>query len=247
MSTSIEEHVKDAADRAEALKLPTTFSARDAAKKTTYPVDKIEVYSDAALAHELNLAANEAAKARFLAETIKEAFDADEHKSIEDDIADNVNWATANAEAASLEAKVSELVGKLQESVLIFHLRGLAPKQWRLIDAKWRKEVKPPARKNYPNTEEGEEEYELETYERNLQRNEGINNNQIASGIIKVVRKIDGAEDTHVWTVDEVADINDTYLESEYDKLKNLVVQLTFANNIFQMAVQQDADFLSRP
>jgi hypothetical protein len=35
-------------------------------------------------------------------------------------------------------------------------------------------------------------------------------------------------------------------MESEFDKLKSLAQTLTYANNIFQIAVQQDADFLSK-
>ena len=62
-----------------------------------------------------------------------------------------------------------------------------------------------------------------------------------------MVRKHDGAVDTKVWKEEDVADINDTYMASEYDKLQNLVVQLTFANQLFQLAVEKDADFLSKP
>lgn len=232
---------------AEELKSEKTFDARAAVTGATYPEDHIDVYSDARLAHELNVAANEAAKARFLAESIKNAAANNPRMTIADDPEDAPGFAEASAEATELEGKVAELVGKLQKSVLTFHVRGLAPAQWRLIDAKWRKAIKPPARKNYPQTEDGEEEYELATYERNLARNAAINNDQIASAITKVVRKHDGAADTSVWSVDQVGGINDTYLESEFDKLKNLVVQLSFAHNLFAIAVEQDADFLSKP
>jgi hypothetical protein len=244
---SIEDQYEDAAKRAEELKAPTTFDARGAVKKTTYPTDSIDIYSDAQLAHELNVKANDAAKARYLATSIKNAFDADEHKSIEDSVDDRPGYTDARQEAEELEAEVAALVAKLQESVLTFHVRGLAPAQWRLIDKFWRKEIKEPARKNFDQDEEGEEEFNRVTRERNIDRIAGIQNEQIAKAITKVVRKHDGAEDTHVWTTEEVADIHDTYLESEYEKLLNLVVQLTFANNLFQIAVEQDADFLSKP
>lgn len=244
---SNEEKFAAAVEIAEGLKSPKTFDARAAVTDATYPTDSIDVYSDAALAHQLNLAANDAAKARYLAETIKASFVANGHQTVEQTPEDAPGFAEADAEATKLELELADLLGQLQKTVKTFHLRGLAPVQWKLIDKKWRKAIKPPARKNYPATEDGEEEFELATYERNLERNEGLNNDQIASAIIKVVRKHDGAEDTAVWTHEDVAVLNDTYLASEYDKLKNLMVQLTYANNLFQIAVQQDADFLSKP
>lgn len=244
---SIEEQYEQAATIATELKAPAAFNARAAITGATYPTDHIDVYSDASLAHKLNLTANDAAKARYLAETIKEQFKASGNMTVEDAPEDAPGYAAADNEARELEAQVAELVDELQKSVLTFHVRGLAPAQWRLIDKKWRKEIKPPARKNFPMTEEGEEEYDLATYERNKERVAAINNDQIASAITKVVRKHDGATDASVWKVEDVAEVHDKYLESEYEKLKNLVVQLTFANNLFQIAVEQDADFLSKP
>ena len=52
--------------------------------------------------------------------------------------------------------------------------------------------------------------------------------------------------DTSVWSVDEVEVLFDTYLESEYGKLKATMESLTFTNNLFQVAVQQDVDFLPK-
>jgi hypothetical protein len=249
--------IEAAKEIAEELKSEKTFDARKAITGATYPTDFIDVYSDAALAHELNVTANEAAKARYLADSIKagwikqkQAEDA-KSKSIEDepyagDGTEAPGYQAAADEAAILEGEVAEAVERLRESVLTFHVRGLAPAQWRLIDSKQRKAIKPPARKNFPNTEEGEEAYEVAVHERNLLRTHAINNDLIASAIVKVVRKHDGAEDTHTWTQEEVADINDFYLESEYNKIKDLVNQLTFANNLFSIAVEKDADFLPK-
>lgn len=247
-----------AVEKVEELKSEKTFNARKAVTGATYPQDSIDVYSDAKLAHELNIAANDAAKARYLAESIKAAYAkkqqelAAENMTIESepyggDGTEAPGYDKADWEAQAAEAEVARLVEALRETVLTFHVRGLAPVQWRLIHKKWRKEIKPPARKNYPMTEDGEEEYELAVHERNIERNDGVNLDTIASAITKVVRKIDGAEDTSVWTVDDVRDIFDTYLESEFQKIKSLVEQLTFANNLFQIAVEQDADFLPKP
>jgi len=229
----------------EELKSPATFDARAAVTDATYPEDSVDVFSDAYAAHQANLAANDAAKARFVAENIKNRLLKEDH-SIEFDYTEDSEYIAADKEASELEAAVVPLMEKMLSSVKTFHVRGLAPAQWRLIDAKWRKAIKPPARKNFPQTEEGEEDYDLATYEKNLARNEAINNDMIASAIRKVVRKSDGAEDTSVWTVDDVKVINDNYLESEFDKIKDLVVNLTFANRIFQIAVEQDVDFLPK-
>jgi len=241
---------------AEELKAPATFDARAAVTDATYPEDSVDVFSDALTGHKVNLAANDAAKARFVAENIKNAFvkaqQVEGNQSVEfepyaGDGTEAPGYADADWAAAKLESNVVELLGELQKSVKTFHVRGLAPAQWRLIDAKWKKAIKPPARKNFPQTEEGEEDYDLATYERNLARNESINNDMVASAITKVVRKHDGAEDTGVWKAEDVAVINNTYLEAEFDKIKDLVVNLTFAQRLFQIAVEQDVDFLPKP
>lgn len=249
--------IESAVEIAEGLKSEKTFDARKAITGATYAKDHIDVYSDAELAHELNIAANDAAKARFLAESIREGWikkqvaeantDSVEAEPYEGNGTEAPGWDKADDAALNLEDKVAELVTKLRDSVLTFHVRGLAPAQWRLIDKKWRKEIRPPARKNYPQTEDGEEEYELAVHERNIERNDSINQDVIASAITKVVRKVDGAEDSSVWKVEDVRQLFESYLESEFDKIKNLVQQLTFANNLFGIAVEQDADFLSKP
>lgn len=231
---------------AEELKSPATFDARASVADATYPEDSVDVFADALTGHKVNLAANDAAKARFVAQNIKNRL-LKEDSSIEFDVDENAEYIAADTEAKELEAKVVELIATLQNTVKTFHVRGLAPAQWRLIDAKWRKAIKPPARKNFPQTEEGEEDYDLATYERNILRTESINNDMVASAIVKVVRKHDGAEDTGVWKAEDVAVINNTYLESEFDKIKDLVVNLTFANKLFQIAVEQDVDFLPKP
>lgn len=247
--------IEAAQEIAEGLKSEKTFNARAAITGATYPQDSIEVYSDAQLAHELNIAAHDAAQARFLAQSIAEGWvkkqrAATPFGSVEDepyagDGTEAPDYAEANNQAVDLEVHVADLVAELQASVLTFHVRGLAPAQWRLIHKKWRKAIKPPARKNFPNTEDGEEEYELTVHERNIERNDSVNHDVIASAITKVTNA-QGDADTSVWTVEDVANLYERYLESEYDKIKNLVNQLTFANNLFSIAVEQDADFLPK-
>lgn len=238
-------------DRIEELKDKGTFNARAAVNSATYPVDSIEVYSDAELAHRLNVAAHEAALARGVAQNAYAAAvkKVAENGTVESDpeaeAADDPIFKKLDAEAKELEAEVAELLPGLEDSKLTFHLRGLAPKQWRLIHSLGRKEVKAPVRKHFPNGEDGDEAFQAEEVERNILRNAWINNSCIASAITKVVNP-KGEEDSGVWTVDDVANLDDTYLESEYNKLLNLMQQLTFANTLFQRAIQQDSDFLPR-
>lgn len=252
MSTSIEE-------RLEEMKSPKTFNARAAVKKTTYPVDKVDVYADAEAAHEVNILANDAVKARYGAQLIWDKAKAnalevlaagatavsedpeDEAKAIADN---NPQFIEADKEASALEAELAAALIPLRSTMLTFHLRGLAPAQWRNIHKLGRKEIKEPVRKNFEKGEDGDEEFQLATLERNIERNNWVNNASIASSIIKVVNP-DGEEDTSVWTTEDVADLFDHYLESEYGKLKDMMEQLTYANNLFQVAVQQDVDFLA--
>lgn len=240
-----------AEQRIEELKSPSTFNARAAVNNATYPTDSIDVYSDAAVAHAVNVAGHEAGLARHAAQTAFAAAvkRAAENASVESDpeaeAADDPNYQQLDAEAKELEAKVADLLPGLEASKLTFHLRGLAPKQWRLIHTLARKEIKAPVRKHFEKGEDGDEAFQAEEVERNIDRNAWVNDSCIASSIVKVVNA-EGDEDTSVWTVEDVANLSALYLESEYAKLKNLMEQLTFANTLFQRAIEQDADFLPR-
>jgi hypothetical protein len=247
---------------AEAAQSEKTFDARAAVNETTYPTDKVEVFTDAATAHDLNVKAHEAAKARVGVESIKNGYfrhlteQANESRTVEDEVVEidaktvdysqAPGYAEAEEEASALEAEVAELVQKLQHSGYTYYMRGLAPKQWEVIHALSRKQIKEPARKNYAQDEDGEEEFNRVTHERNLDRMHWIDETTIAAAIIKVERNHDGATDTGVWKQEHVANLRENYMESEFDKLKSLAQTLTYANNIFQIAVQQDADFLSK-
>lgn len=252
MSTSVEQHIED-------LKSPKTFNARKAVTGATYPVDKVDVYADAEAAHAINILANDAAKARHLADSIHaKAYEraleiALGNASVESDpeaeakaAADaNSDFRLADVDAKVLEATLASELAELDKTVLTFHLRGLAPAQWRLIHKGGRKEIKEPVRKHYERGEDGDEEFQADIVERNIERNAWINNSCIASAIIKVENR-DGEVDTSVWSAEDVGHIYDTYLESEYEKLKATMESLTFANTLFQQAVQQDADFLPK-
>lgn len=243
--------------KVEELKSPKTFNARAALNQTTYPTDSVEVYADAEVAHRINLLANDAGKARHLADTIHarayaEALElASGNATVESDpeaeakaVADSAaDFKLAHNSAQVLENKLAAELEDLDKTVLTFHLRGLAPKQWRLIHSLGRKTIKEPVRKHFDKGEDGDEDFQTETIERNIARNEWINNSCIASAIVKVENR-DGEVDSSVWSAEDVAVLYDTYFESEYGKLKETMEHLTFTNNLFQAAVQHDAGFL---
>jgi hypothetical protein len=224
--------------KVEEMKSPATFDVRAALNNQTYATDKVRVYVNAAVMHTANIKADEVAKLRREAEFLEAS-----HGGIT-----TPEEATAKEEEAdALEAEVADLIKSVQDSALDFHLRGLPPKQIQLIDKKWRKEIKFPVRSNYENTPEGQEEFEMETWERNKDRNEMINHDAIANCIFKVVRASDGAESTSVWKAEDVKNLFETVLETEYEKLRLLYQDLTFAHTIFDRAIVEDADFLSKP
>lgn len=236
---------------AEDLKSPATFDVQKALTGQTYPTDKVTVFINAALAHTMNIEADEAAKLAFEASQLEAQAQAmllaDTGIGEPEGYAEKVGEAAAKAqEAEAAEARVAKLIEQVKASALTFHLRGLAPKQVELIDKKCRKAIKPPARKNYGQDEDGQEEYELEVFERNRDRNQLVNHECIASAIVKVENS-NGETDAKVWKAADVESLQDTILETEYEKLRLMMQDLSFAHTLFNRAVEQDADFLSKP
>lgn len=236
---------------AEELKSPATFDVQQALSGQTYPADKVVVRINAALAHTMNLEAEEAARLTWESErAFKQAQDMlQAESSIGEPEGYDDKLAEAEAkkqEASEAEAKVARLIEQVNSTALIFHMRGLAPKQVELIDKKCRKAIKPPARKNYAQDADGEEEYELEVWERNRDRNQLVNHECIASAIVKVENP-KGEVDAKVWKAADVENLQEVILETEYEKLRLKMQDLTFAHTLFNRVIEQDADFLSKP
>lgn len=223
---------------AEEMLSPGTFNAMDAVKGVSYPTDSVRVYTQGALAHQMNELMHEAEQIRLEAKGYS--------AQVLQQVAGDPKMDELLEEADAVDARVQEILKQVVDSALTFHIRGISPVQLRLIDKKWRKAIKPPARKNYDNTPEGEEEYELEILERNMERNNSVNNDVIACSIIKVVNG-KGQEDSSAWTVEQAANLHDALLESEWYKIKRLAEDLTGAHTLFNNTVTQDADFLSKP
>lgn len=236
---------------AEELKSPATFDVQQALSGQTYPADKVVVRINAALAHTMNLEAEEAARLAWESErAFKQAQDMlQAESSIAEPEGYDEKLAEAEAkkqEASEAEAKVARLIEQVNSTALTFHMRGLAPKQVELIDKKCRKAIKPPARKNFAQDEDGQEEYELAVWERNRDRNQLVNHECIASSIVKVVNA-KGEVDSKVWKAEDVENLQAVILETEYEKLRLMMQDLSFAHTLFNRTIEQDADFLSKP
>ena len=243
--------IETAAAVAEELKSPGTFDVQKALTGQTYAADKVKIYVNAALAHNMNVAADEAAKLALEAKTLeiaaKTMLAEDGSIGEPDGYQEALDAAAAKmTEAVQAEEQVARMIEQIQSTALTFHLRGLAPKQAELIDKKCRKAIKPPARKNYPQDADGEEEYELEVWERNKDRNQMVNHECIASSIFKV-ENAQGEADTKVWKGPDVEALQEIVLETEYEKLRLLMQDMSFAHTLFNRAIEQDADFLSKP
>lgn len=247
----METELSPAERKAEELKAPETFDARKALTGATYPTEEITVFRDAALMHQANKLAEEVAKLEdeaHRAEQTAKTKSAEENGGITDDpdYLEYLEYAKAKREeATAAEESVAALIQKVRDSAMTFLLKGLAPKQIALIDKKWRREIKFPARKNYEQTPEGQEEYELEVFERNKDRNEAINHDAIACSILSVTNG-KGQVDKNAWKTEDVENLFETLLETEYEKLRLGYQELTFAHTIFNRAVVEDTDFLSR-
>lgn len=233
------------------LKSPEKFDARKALTGASYPTEEVKVYVDAALMHEANKLSDEAAKLQEEAASLKAQADRME-AGTNGGIVPDEGWeevaALAEAkqeEAAEAEAAVAALIEQVRDSGLIFKMKGLAPKQVQLIDKKWRRAIKFPARSNYENTPEGQEEFELETFERNMERNQKINHDAIANSILSVTNG-KGEVDGSAWKTEDVEELFETLLETEYEKLRLGYQDLTFAHTMFNKAIVEDTDFLSK-
>lgn len=223
--------------KVEEMKAPGTFDARSVVTgKAKMATESVTLYLDAEAAHEMNEVANRIVDLRN---------DAATKRAVSNSVAGSPEADELDAEADVLEEEVARLLGVVRSSALTFHLRGVAPVQWRLIDKLWRRKIKAPSRSNFDDTAEGNEEYELEIMERNIARNNSVNYDLVSKAIVKVTNAA-GDEDTRGWTVEDVEGLHDTLLETEWEKLRLLQQDLTFAHTLFNKVIA-DADFLPNP
>lgn len=132
-----------------------------------------------------------------------------------------------------LEAKQLAALQTARDSRLTFRMRGVAPKLFRAIDAKWRAKITPKS------------ESEEDTQAALMARNERVNLDTIAASILSITDAEGNTDDSKV-SAETVEALHGTLMMSEWQKIKNLSDMLTFGNGYFQQLVEEDADFLPK-
>lgn len=195
-------------------------------KAVKYPKGKVKVYVDGELAQEVLDAADAIAEKHIrLTELINEQGGT---------VGESEDVTALEAEIEANTDELQRIAAPLDETALTFHLRGLAPKQWRMIDKVWRQKIR--SEKNASDAEKLED---------NITRNEKINV-EIVSAAIEKVELADGTIHEGHPPFEQIEQMYNTILESEWQKLHEKAQQLTFANSLFD-ATAQDADFLPQP
>jgi len=137
-----------------------------------------------------------------------------------------------DAEIEELHAKELVLIGEIRDSALTFHMRGLAPEQWRMIIKTWERKIKPATKS------------EDDIQDATNNRNRKINAEIIGTSVVKVVNAKGGTSKGAI-TTEAAEKLYDVLLESEYQRLLAQANQLTFTNSLFHNMIAADADFLS--
>ena len=216
---------------------PAEFDARAFIRGAAMAKGEVTVFTDGDSARKLVYLEAELAKAE---EKVR-ALSAGENGGI----VHSEGHDEAEAEVEALRAQEADLVTAALASKMTFFLRGITRKQVQLVDQKWRKAIKFAVRSHFPEGDEGDEAYELATFERNRERNEKITYELVGKAIYKVV-DFDGNEDTNVWSIEDVEALAGNLYDSEWGKIVKLHNELSFSDYIFTAAVEADADFLSK-
>lgn len=207
------------------MKSEESFDLSDALKGASYPTDDVTIFIDGENAHALNMV---------LADISELAMDATKYAAGNNGgMADSPEKEEIDKQIEELEVRQKELIAKVLGSALTFTVRGAAPEQWKLIIKKWTRKSK--------KQEDLEDEQERVEW-----ANEQIDNELISKTIVKITNAKGGTQSGAV-SIDDVANLRGTVLQSEFSKLMEAVNALTFANGLFQNAIASDADFLSRP
>lgn len=139
--------------------------------------------------------------------------------------------ALASAELNEILSKIADVEAEIRGSALTFHLRGVPPKVKRII-------IKEAARKF--KVEKGDDDAAVA--EKLEKQNTYITYELMRHSIVKT-ENASGGVDTHGWTYEEVEELDNTLIESEFSKLDELCAKLTQGSRVFNETL--DADFLS--
>lgn len=211
--------------KVEELKAPGTFNLSSALKGASYPTEAVSVFINGEAAHELNINYDR------ISELTQEGLQY--RAGNNGGMADGPELAPIEAEIAEVEAANAELLKEVVSSALKFQLRGVAPKQWKLIIKKWQREMK----KHFDLPAEQDEAEEW--------ANAKIDAELVSKATVKIT-DAEGNEDAGAVTQETAEELQETLLQSEWTKLLGAANNLTFANGLFAQAIAADADFLSK-
>ena len=215
---------KTVEDYVEELKSEETFDLSAALRKASYPTDDITIYLDGEKAYDLE------DKLQELSRLGHES--AARSAANSGGIVDDPEKEEYDTKIAAVEAEVKELVKEITDSALTFKLRGLAPKQWRLIAKSWERKIRP------------ETKAEIDVLEADRERDDKTNAEILAKSIVSVT-DAQGRVSKGAHTLEQIEELHDTVISEEFSKLLTLANRLTFANGQFNSVIASDAAFLS--
>lgn len=221
MTTAFEETVQA---HVEEMKEEESFDLGEAVAGVSYPVDEIEIFTNAKAAHELNV---------LLQRTSDLGVDAAARKGANKAMVGDPEVDRIEAEIEKLQERQKELIAEIKASALIFHLRGIAPKATDAIVNSWQAKIKPKSK--------SEEDV---TAAMNDQNNK-INAEVVAKSITHVVNG-KGQVSRAAVTVERAEDFRGTFPPSEWEKLLTACNALSYARGMFSNVLAADADFLSK-
>jgi hypothetical protein len=195
---------------------PDVFDVLDFVAGAATPTDEVTIYTDADAAHKLNKVLT-AEKAAAVAREEKRNKKRRGNKQVDDlSIADDYEESELD------EAQVSDLYARLEESALVFTLRGIAPKLLTAIDNE-------KIAKHNHKANDNEDTAYFEDY-----------NNTVTAKSIVSVRKKGGAVSTTVWTPESVEALKAELHFTQWSALFSGVVDVNYNAALFQNAVTPD-------
>lgn len=215
MSTDVAKEVVETLTKKE------TFNLKDfVTSKVKYPTREVKVSLD----YELG------AEAQELAEEIA-TLDAERTGLQENGSITGADTPELDAEIAEKTEELVKLVEEYEAGCLTFVLRGVAPKVWRVIDRRARNEFRP---EKGATDEEKQETFMLQTAQVDLET--------VRNATVSIITP-DGRVMEGTPTAEEMQTFFDEAPQHEWNSLKEMAENLTFANHAFAQ-VASDADFL---
>lgn len=226
MTETVQTPVAAAEAIAAEMKAPNKFNFAAAINQTSFPTGKVSIFLDGDTAGKMLETTEQIADLEALAAT--------QAAGSNGGITDDPELTHTNTRIAELTATQAVLAETVLASKITFHMRGVVPSVWRAIDKKARATVKPASKADE------------DVLEANMTRNMQVNNELVAHAVTSVENAAGEVDDSGLDAA-TVAHLFDTLHEAEWFKILGKMQELTFANELFAKATEQDADFLPQP